>query len=152
MLSDRAKSLNQLQVARSGINELITSNRSYEENDSSKLAEVRIQLKMVETNQRELNIEMEKYRGKLEDLKLELARHEIKERELNDNLNLRCKREEFDVKKKAYDNKKQEMDVIDVNFNMKTFQAEKEAAEERERQLKKEYQDMQTKMSLMEGK
>ena len=81
-----------------------------------------------------------------------MARQEIKQRELNDNLLLRSKRVEHGLKKEAFEAKKQELEVIDVNFNLKTFQTEKRCAEERQSELNKELNDLQTKMSLLEGK
>jgi len=52
----------------------------------------------------------------------------------------------------AFEAKKKEMDVIDANFNIKTFQAERERTEAREADLKKELNEVQTRMSMLEGK
>ncbi len=42
--------------------------------------------------------------------------------------------------------------MLGADFNLHTFQAEKERAEEREATLKKDLNDVQTRLSMLEGK
>lgn len=142
-LSERNKFFNELKACEGTLIELIGAIRVYESTESSKLSEIKKSIKEVDEEETNLQEQIDSHRQKLEDIKMELARHEIKQRELTDNLALRDKRQEWEAKKKAYMTVKSKLDEIDANFNLKTFKAEKEMAEQNQAELLKELNEIQ---------
>ena len=151
-LAERNRSLNNLQVMKSQISDLVKSARIYEEQEAAKLDTNKTSLKQVESEELKLQTKLDQLRKKLEQIKLELARHEIKQRELTDNLRLREKRSEYEAKQGLYAAKKEELNLIHGNFDLNAFRAEQAKAETRLNELNKEYNEIKTKMNIIEGK
>lgn len=95
---------------------------------------------------------MEKTRRQHDELRNELARQDLKRRELNDNLRLREKRAEYELKKKQYTSKLDEMNANGVNLDIKTFGQEQKRLEQKRDELRRELNDLRASESSLEGR
>ena len=109
-------------------------------------------LKEAEINERGINAEIEQLRSKLDEIKTELARHDIKSRELNDNLRLREKREEYQIKNKQYAEKKEQMQLSDTSLDLKNFRNEQKRVELKRDELNKELAETKNSLLTLEGR
>jgi DNA repair protein RAD50 len=151
-ISQRSKFIEELRANLVKLSDLIEFKLNYEQNDDSNLTRLRKELKEIEIKERDFNGQIEQCRQKLDDIKTELARHDIKQRELNDNLKLREKRAEYEVKTKLYKEKKDELQFDDSNLDLKDFKNEQRKAEMKRDELQKEMSDIKTQMNNLQGR
>ncbi|CAF0934284.1 unnamed protein product [Brachionus calyciflorus] len=124
---------------------------NFEKNDEFKMSEYKKEFKALEYTERELNSKLEDLYSRADEIKLEIARHEIKQRELNDNLQLREKRRQYELKKEQLMKKTEELEVKD-KINLKDFKSEQNKLEKKRDDILKEISDIRTSMSTLEGR
>lgn len=152
LFRERTKLLNELNSIRNSCEELDHSIRGFEQNDSSKLVDLKRDIKQIEREESEINVELNELRASLDELKSEMARYEIKQRELMDNLKLREKRVEYELKKDAYLKKREEIKLNDSKLDLSSFKAEQAKCEAKRDELTQEYNQIKTHMNIIEGK
>lgn len=95
---------------------------------------------------------METIRKRLDDIKTELARHDLKRRELQDNLNLREKRAEYELKKKQHAEKTEQMNLKGVNLDLKSFNQEQKKCEMKRNELRQEINQISISENQLDGR
>lgn len=152
VVGKRNRFYDELKDAYNRMKDLVQFVKNFERNDESNLSRLKKDLKDLDSNEKEINCDIETLRKKLEDTKMEIARHEIKQRELADNLRLREKRQEYELKKKQYSEKKDHLQLKDVNLDVKNFQAEQKNLEFKREELLKELNDVKTSLNQLDGR
>jgi len=152
LFKQRSKLANDLNLAKSVIEELALNIQNFENNESNRLTSLKKEIKSKEKEENEINIELKSLRESLDELKLELARYELKHRELCDNLRLKQKIEELKLKEELYEKKKDEIQMNDAKLDLKSFKIEQAKVEAKRDELNKELQDIKTQMNIIEGK
>ena len=152
MLKERGKLCNEVISIKSSCEDLVFNIKNFESNEAPRLVTLKKEVKTIEIDENEIQAELESLRESLDELKLELARYEMKQRELTDNLRLREKRQEYEVKDEAYKKKKEEIQMNDAKLDLKTFKADQARVEAKRDELNKEYNEIKTQMHTLEGK
>lgn len=95
---------------------------------------------------------MDKTRRRHDELRNELARQDLKRRELNDNLRLREKRAEYELKKKQHASKLEETNANGINLDIKTFGTEQKRLEQKRDELRRELNELMASESSLKGR
>lgn len=134
------------------LNDLLEFVNNFEKNDDLNLSKLKKDLKELDLNEKELNGDIESLRKKLDDTRTEIARHEIKQRELVDNLKLREKRQEYEIKNKQILVKKEELQIKDVSLDVKNFKNDQRKLEQKRDELLRELNEVKTSINNLEGR
>jgi DNA repair protein RAD50 len=152
-LAKRSKYFDEIKDMHNRVKDQIEYVMNFESSDDPTQAkQLKKELREIDLKEREINSEIEKLRGKLDDIRTELARQDIKHRELNDNLKLREKRAEYTAKNKQYAEIKERLQLSDSSIDVKNFKNEQRRAELKRDELNKELSETKNAMLTLEGR